>query len=104
MVSTGATMRSRMLLIVSYASFHRAGAGCGTARACGIGLAFFGDALFALRGLGVVISVFTTTVELSADPEPVALDSGIEGISSCLTLARFERRTGGSAVEGSWTS
>ena len=70
MVSTGATMRARMRLIVSYASRQRAGAGCGVSRAVGIGLGLRGDA-FRL-GLGpfdsefsgvlvVTTSVFTST-------------------------------------------
>ena len=78
MVSTGATMRWRMRLIVSYASRQRGGAGCGVSSAVGMGFGLRGDAT--RRGLGrplagadadepatssAWVSVFTTVVDFA---------------------------------------
>ena len=64
MVSTGATMRARMRLTVSYVSRQRAGAGCGVSRAVGMAFGLREDE--ARFGLGRSVSAVDAVVGCSS--------------------------------------
>lgn len=92
-MSTGATICARIVLIASYVSSQRGGAGCGVSRDCGIGFCFLEDLDITrelVSSVGSVHSSFTVCEVLRKLFEGGSLSENPEGLESASSLIRFD--------------
>jgi hypothetical protein len=83
----------RIVLIASYASFQRGGAGCGISRDCGIGFAFLEDLDFTREVVSVSDSApssFTVRDDLRNLLEGVPKSESSEDLESASSFIRFD--------------